>query len=77
MTEQILSVVLSFKNNPLRSPGDRYKLAESIQSITSYYDLYEIVSFVEEMRGLNLKRQDDRNLFIQFLSSWLYMENNR
>lgn len=74
MVDQILEIIKSFKNNPLRKSEDRYKLASSIYSLTNYYNFNEILYFVEEMRGLNLKSEIDRQLFIDFFKTWILLE---
>lgn len=75
MTEQILKVLCSNKKiNLLRRREDRQKLASHIQQITNYYSFNEILFFVEEMRGLDLRKDDEQQLFLKFFECWLSLE---
>ena len=74
MDQQILSAINSFHRNPLRNDANRKQLARSIQSITNYFSVQEIILFLEEMRGLDLKDRNDRQLFFDMLHCWLKPE---
>lgn len=59
-------------NNPsaLRRRDSRKKFARDLADLFSFWSYGEMESFVEEMRGLDLRKNEDVEIFEQFLHSW-------
>ena len=58
-------------SNVLRTAGSRKKFGRELCEALQFWSFEEMQSFVEEMRGLNFRLVEDRQLFVQFLSSWI------
>lgn len=55
----------------LNNPRSRRRLAGKICSISNFWNGAEMLQFVEEMRGLDFSRSEDRVIFCDFLFSWM------
>lgn len=58
-------------SNVLRTAGSRKKFGRELCEALQFWSFEEMQSFVEEMRGLNFRQSEDRQLFVQFLSTWI------
>ena len=72
--KEIKNFIFSSKADVLKNAANRNKFAISLQQITNYWDSAEIRSFINEMRGLDFYRYEDRVIFCDLFFSW-YLED--
>jgi hypothetical protein len=64
-------VIFSTKSNPLSSKKSRQSFAHKISTQCNLWEP-NVQSFIEEMRGLNLRKRDELELFLQFAELGLF-----
>jgi hypothetical protein len=58
----------------LKNTASRAKFAKKLQHFSGYWDLQDLNQFVQEMRGLDLRHEEDVEVFCQFLLLWIAEE---
>ena len=62
------------RQNLLGRRSDRLFFAKHLCSITNYFSVSEMLLFLDEMRGLDLRQSEDQEVFKSFLHCWLGFE---
>lgn len=68
--DRIKDIVVGAKPNALGSKENRRALAKAIAQAIGMWE-GRVFDFVEEMRGLNFRRAEDRETFISFVQRGL------
>jgi len=69
--QTVLVNILKSHGKSLAVHTSREQLARQINEALSLWSFHETKSFVDEMRGLNLSRSDDRQAFVDFFCCWI------
>lgn len=72
MTVELVNKINDYlSNNPrsLSRQSSRNKFARALADFISYWSYHEMEMFVNEMRGLNLSKVDDRQTFFAFFEN--------
>jgi hypothetical protein len=68
-TNDLISAKREF--NILNRRSDRLLFAKLLCSSSGYFSVSEMLTFVEEMRGLDLRQFEDREAFKSFFFCWV------
>jgi len=62
--------------NSLKNAKNRKIFAKNLCNLLHYGNLAQMLAFVEEMRGLNFYRSEDRAVFCEFVFCWIKEDAN-
>jgi len=68
--KQFVSWIDSYEYSALKNIRNRKQFSKALANYINYWDLGEIAAFVEEMRGLDFYRSEDRAIFCDFFYCW-------
>jgi hypothetical protein len=60
----------------MKNVVSRKTFARKLCKISGYANLEEMILFVQEMRGLDFYRSEDRAIFYDFFYAWVKEENH-
>lgn len=60
----------------MKNATSRKSLARKLCKISGYENVEEMIGFVQEMRGLDFYRSEDRALFCDFFFCWVMEASN-
>lgn len=70
-TSSVREYVSTCNSRLMKTLAGRKTIASNLCKLAPYSNLGEMFSFVQEMRGLDFFRSEDRAIFCDFLSCWV------
>lgn len=71
LDNSVCEFINSISSRDLLNTKSRRRVAYKLSELVGYWSVAEMLLFVDEMRGLDLSKSEDRAVFCEFFFSWL------